>query len=74
MLDCAEALIRHKSPTAGIAVGLHEWYGPAQRLYVLRGYVPDGRGVTYRNQVVKAGQAVKVDDDLELHLTKRLGS
>lgn len=71
LLDRAETVIRLKSPVAGIAVGLHAWYGAAQRLYALRGYVPDGRGVTYHNRVVEAGQGVKVDDDLVLHLTKR---
>ena len=73
LLDCAESAIRHKSPFAGIAVGLHEWYGAAQRLYALRGYVPDGRGVTTHNEIVAAGQEVKVEDDLVLHLTKSLG-
>jgi catechol 2,3-dioxygenase-like lactoylglutathione lyase family enzyme len=73
LLDHAEIAIAEKCLSAGIAVGLHGWYGAAQRLYVLRGYVPDGRGVTYRGEVVEANQQVKVDDDLELHLVKRLG-
>jgi len=47
-------------------------YGAAQRLYVLRGYVPDGRGLTYSDHFVKPEERVTVDDDLVLHLTKRL--
>jgi hypothetical protein len=39
---------------------------------VKRGYVPDGRGVTYRNRYVEEGMQVVMDDDLVLHLTKRL--
>jgi catechol 2,3-dioxygenase-like lactoylglutathione lyase family enzyme/GNAT superfamily N-acetyltransferase len=74
LLDRAETVIGQKSSLAGIAVGLNQWYGGAQRLYATRGYVPDGRGVSYHNEIVEAGQEVKVDDDLELHLTKSLGS
>ena len=54
------------------AMGLYESYGAAQRLYAMRGYLPDGRGVTYRNEVVEPGSEVRLDDDLLLHLTKRL--
>jgi len=74
LLDRAEAFIRDMSPAAGIAVGLYESYGAAQRLYALRGYVPDGRGVTYHNEIVEPGCEVKLDDDLVLHLTRRLGN
>jgi GNAT superfamily N-acetyltransferase len=73
LLDHAETAIKDRCATAGIAVGLHESYGAAQRLYALRGYVPDGRGVTYHNEIVEEGQKVGVDDDLVLHLTKSLG-
>ena len=47
-------------------------YNAAQRLYVLRGYIPDGRGVTYRDQYVGQYVQVMLDDDLGLHLTKQL--
>ncbi len=55
-------------------VGLHPGYNQAQRLYVRRGYIPDGRGVTYRNEYVMEGMQVKLDDDLLLHFTKSLAS
>jgi hypothetical protein len=45
-------------------------YGAAQRLYVSRGYTPDGRGLVWRNEAVKYGQQVTVDDDLVLHFVK----
>jgi ribosomal protein S18 acetylase RimI-like enzyme len=73
LLDHAEAIIRERSSFAGITVGLYESYGAAQRLYVLRGYLPDRRGVTYRNETVEPGCEVRLDDDLVLHMTKRLG-
>ena len=57
----------------GIGVGLSRDYGAAQRLYIKRGYVPDGRGVTYNYLPVMAGSKVLVDDDLVLWFTKKLG-
>ena len=72
LLDMAEDIIRQRSNVAGISFGLYSDYGPAQRMYVLRGYVPDGKGVTYNDQYVQPGQHVLVDDDLILHLVKDL--
>ena len=43
----------------------------AQRMYVLRGYVPDALGITCStHQRVHGGEAVRADDDLVLWLTK----
>ncbi|MBU2137232.1 MAG: GNAT family N-acetyltransferase [Alphaproteobacteria bacterium] len=56
----------------GIGFGLYADYGAAQRLYVRRGYVPDGLGLTWNNQAAKAGDMVRVDDDLVLWLRKTL--
>ena len=39
---------------------------------VKRGYVPDGRGITYRDCFVEEGTSVVVDDDLVMHFTKQL--
>ena len=46
-------------------------YGPAQRMYIKRGYVPDGLGLYYKNQPVTPGKNVFVDDDLALYLVKK---
>ncbi|HUO87615.1 MAG TPA: GNAT family N-acetyltransferase [Rhizomicrobium sp.] len=70
LMDVAEARILERSPTIGIGVGLHEDYGAAQRLYVLRGYVPDGRGITSHGRRVNWGDEARIDDDLVLWLTK----
>ena len=53
-----EALAAETSDTVCLGVGLHSGYGAAQRMYVLRGYVPDGSGVN--------------DDELNLFLSKKL--
>ena len=64
--------MRTRSHVAGIGIGLHPGYAAAQRMYVLRGYVPDGNPLTYRNEFVQQGQHVVLDDDLTLQLTKEL--
>lgn len=56
----------------GISVGLYSDYGAAQRLYVRLGYVPDGNGVTYDREPVRAGELRPVDDNLCLMMVKAL--
>ncbi len=68
----AEGRIAKRSRYAGIGFGLYADYGAAQRLYITRGYVPDGRGIHYQNQPVPPGQPCPVDDDLVLYLVKEL--
>jgi GNAT superfamily N-acetyltransferase len=72
LLDCAETEVARHSGSVGIGVGLHPGYNVAQRMYVRRGYIPDGRGVTYRDHYVDEGAHVLLDDDLVLHFTKQL--
>jgi GNAT superfamily N-acetyltransferase len=72
LMDEAERVIAERSPVAGIGVGMTADYGDAMRLYVRRGYVPDGRGLTTHERPVVHGESVVVDDDLVLYLTKRL--
>ena len=74
LLDRAEAEVARHSGVVGIGVGLHPGYNAAQRLYVRRGYIPDGRGVTYRDRYIDEGSQVQLDDDLVLHFTKQLRS
>jgi len=70
LLDEAERRIFEQSRIAGIGVGMHAGYGAAQRVYAIRGYVPDGLGISYQGVTVEPGQQVPVDDDLILYLTK----
>jgi GNAT superfamily N-acetyltransferase len=72
LMDKAEREIAKVSPLAGIGVGMTPDYGAAQRLYVLRGYVPDGLGLHWRGHHVRFGEEIKVDDDLGLYFTKEL--
>lgn len=56
----------------GIGFGLYADYGPAQRLYVRLGYVPDGRGISYRDEAVIPGERIPIDDYAILWLVKDL--
>ena len=58
LMDKAESEIAKVSPIAGIGVGMTPDYGAAQRLYVLRGYVPVGRGLSYRGHYPKPGEEI----------------
>ncbi len=58
----------------GIGVGLYNDYGSAQKLYCKLGYIPDGRGVTYKYFQVKAGKSLPIDDELILWFEKSLKS
>lgn len=72
LLDHAETLCAVASRHIGIGVGLGADYGAAQRLYVSRGYLPDGRGVTYDGHPIASGAQVPLDDRLVLQLIKTL--
>jgi GNAT superfamily N-acetyltransferase len=72
LMDEAERQIKERSQVAGIGVGLFADYGAAQRLYVKRGYIPDGHGIVAHKRRVSWGDTVTVDDDLILYLTKAL--
>ena len=68
----AEAEAQKRGKYVGLGVGLYVDYGDAQKLYVKRGYVPDGCGMTYNYEPVKPGSTVWVDDDLVLWFVKKL--
>ena len=72
LMDAAETLAAGRAASVCLAVGLHAGYGAAQRLYARRGYVPDGSGVWYRDQVCAPYAPCANDDDLVLYLSKPL--
>ena len=72
LLEVAESRIRKRSPFAGIGFGLTQDYGAAQKLYIGRGYVPDGNGLVKDNQAVIFGDQVTIDDSLVFYLIKEL--
>lgn len=72
ILDTAECQAAHKSTHVGIGVGLYAGYGMAQKLYIKRGYIPDGLGVTHNYEPALPGKSVALDDDLVLWFTKKI--
>lgn len=72
LMDIAEQIASNYSDTVYLGVGLHSGYGSAQRMYVKRGYTPDGRGVWYRGKVWPQYADCCNDDDLVLYLSKVL--
>ncbi|MDF2985647.1 MAG: GCN5-related N-acetyltransferase [Eubacterium sp.] len=72
ILDAAEDVASGISDTISLSVGVHSGYGQAQRLYIKRGYIPDGSGVWYHNRQLEQYADCKNDDDLLLFLSKKL--
>lgn len=72
LLEEAEKRVKFVSSKVTLGVGLHLGYGPAQRLYIRRGYIPDGTGVWYRNKPLEMGASCQNDNDLVLYLSKDL--
>lgn len=72
LMDAAEAVAARYADSVYLGVGLHSGYGSAQRMYVKRGYIPDGTGVWYQDRVLAPYAECRNDDDLVLYMMKRL--
>ena len=72
LLEEAEKRVKLISDKVTLGVGLHSGYGSAQRLYVKRGYLPDGSGVWYWNHPVAMNATCEDIGDLVLYLSKDL--
>ena len=72
ILDVAEIQARQFAKEVSLGVGLHVGYGAAQRIYIKRGYLPDGSGVWYHGHQLEPYADCNNDDDLVLYLSKKL--
>lgn len=73
LMDAAEALAARTSSVVTLGVGLYTDYGTAQRMYIKRGYLPDGSGLWYGGDApLPPGESCVNDDDLVLYLSKKL--
>ena len=73
LMDVAEELASEYADTVYLGVGLHGGYGSAQRMYVKRGYLPDGTGIWHGNELCASyDTAYVIDDDLALYMSKKL--
>ena len=72
LMDAAEQIAAGYADTVTLSVGLHNGYGTAQRMYVKRGYIPDGSGVWYNGKPCTPYDTITNDDDLVLYMSKKL--
>lgn len=72
LLNRAEEIITKKSEYAGIGVGLTEDYGIAHKLYIKRGYIPDGKGISYNRKFLEYGDKIKINDNLAIYFLKKV--
>ena len=72
LLEEAEKRVKLTSDKVTLGVGLHSGYGPAQRLYIKRGYIPDGTGVWYQNHQPAMNAVCEDIGELVLYLSKNL--
>ena len=69
---CEEVVKNAGKEEVGIGFGLNSNFGAAHRLYIKKGYIPDGLGVSYDDELINAGDLRAVDDFLTLKLTKKI--
>lgn len=72
LMYIAEQIASEYADIVYLGVGMHAGYGSAQRMYVKRGYIPDGSGVWYGDKVCEQNADCRNDDDLVLYLSKKL--
>lgn len=72
LMNAAEKIAAEYADMVSLGVGLHSGYGSAQRMYVKRGYIPDGSGVWYHDAVCGQNADCCNNDDLVLYLSKQL--
>ena len=71
LMDVAEEIASQYNDSVYLGVGLHSGYGSAQRMYVKRGYIPDGTGVWYGGKMLEPYAPCVNDDDLNLFFVKK---
>ncbi|EFM36054.1 acetyltransferase, GNAT family [Streptococcus sp. oral taxon 071 str. 73H25AP] len=72
LMEEAEKRVKLISDKVTLGVGLHSGYGPAQRLYIKRGYIPDGTGIWYQNHQPAMNAVCEYIGELVLYLSKNL--
>lgn len=72
LLDAVENEASKFAKKVYLAVGVHSGYGPAQRIYVKRGYIFDGSGVWYKGKPLDQYAPCVNDDALLLYMAKDL--
>jgi GNAT superfamily N-acetyltransferase len=74
LMECIESIAKTKSKQITLGVGLYSDYGAAQRMYVKRGYIPDGSGLWHGNRNLMPYENCINDDNLTLYFIKEFTS
>lgn len=72
LLEAAEEKASEISNTMSVSVGLHSGYGAAHRIYIRRGYIPDGSGIWYEGEPLKPYAKCCNNKNLVIYLSKKL--
>ncbi len=72
LMQVAEDIAKKYADTVVIGVGLHRDYGAAQRMYVKRGYIPDGTGLWWQGKPLEPYADLKNDDETAIYMSKKL--
>lgn len=72
LMDTVEEIAKQHCNKVYLDVCLNSDYGAAQRLYIKRGYIPDGNGVYYKEKILLKNTICKNDDELTLCLVKKI--
>ena len=70
LMQTAEDIAKKYANTVYLGVGLHKDYGAAQRIYVKRGYIPDGSGLWWRGKQLEPYAEMKNDDEAAIYMSK----
>ncbi len=72
LMQVAEDIARQYANVVYLGVGLHRDYGAAQRLYIKRGFVPDGSGLWWNGKQLEPYAEMKNDDETAIYMSKKL--
>ena len=72
LMYVVESIAATYADRVSLAVGMHSGYGSAQRMYIKRGYIPDGSGVWYKGKQLEQYVPCMNDDDLVIFMSKHL--
>lgn len=70
LMDVIESVANETNHAVTLSVGVHSGYGSAQRMYVKRGFIPDGSGVWFNDRNHEQYADCINNDDLVLYMMK----
>ena len=72
LLEVAESIAKRYANIVYLGVGINKNYGAAQRLYVKRGFVPDGTGLWRNDKNLEPYADMKNDDSNAIYMSKKV--